>query len=83
MGSSSTIWLLQENCGCEVSAEAFEWAVRENGRKTECQRVSDDVLPNVSLHNTHLLSRPVFLSSSRVVVAMGEEGEQELESQAQ
>ena len=46
MGSSSTIWLLQENCGCEVSAEAFEWAVRENGRKTECQRVSDDVLPN-------------------------------------
>ena len=36
-----------------------------------------------SLHNTHLLSRPVFLSSSRVVVAMGEEGEQEFESQAQ
>ena len=51
-GSSSTIWLLQENCGCEVSAEAFEWAVRENGRKTECQRVSDDVLPNVLLHIT-------------------------------
>ena len=60
MGSSSTIWLLQENCGCEVSAEAFEWAVRENGRKTECQRVSDDVLPNVSAsqHN------PAFAAGS-------------------
>ena len=34
------------------------------------------------LHNTILLSRPV-LHSTEWVVAMGEEGEQELESQAQ